>query len=382
MLALLLASLLAQTAVAEDCDAKMLVKELTEATPISTPKAYFNLEQCDTELTKKHTGAAFEKILAGEEGNQAALSAVKLEQEETVRSWLSQLEPHERSPTITFLGKVCKKEEAVQGFFAKAHADLGEQFWKERWHRGLSDCRADSIQEILIHAIQDKDIRADQSRFFNVLEVYSRNLGAKAVPTLSALAKGTKDEEELTYLVNAFADAANVGGEEGTNPVAAKAAIAALTELGPTLPVRAVEGGRRTLMAMNAEEEADQFAKYRWRERMTDGNYTYAVTALESVACKNGKNIANFHVASFQEAGNMWPEQIQEHIAEKLVFEWEMNAAEKCKGTGTNTFEVSATPFESDEALQKWVDGQKKAFQGSAGDFDKSKLVNHEQFTY
>ena len=59
---------------------------------------------------------------------------------------------------------------------------------------GLGDCRTESIQNILVDAIKTTDMKQDQSRFFTVLEIYSRNLGNEAVPTIAALAQGTDDQ--------------------------------------------------------------------------------------------------------------------------------------------------------------------------------------------
>ena len=224
MFILALASFFVTSSFAQDCDGKELTTALSEATPISSAQAYLDLAACDEALAKKHSGAAFEKILSGSEANKAAVTAVKLEQDAAVRTWLASIEPDERSRTIAYLGKACKEETALQTFFAKAHGDLGERFWEERWHRGLSDCRAEPIQKILVQAMKETNIKEDQSRFFTVLEIYARNLGNEAVPTIAALAKATDDQEHLTYMVNALADAANVGGAEGINPAAAKSA--------------------------------------------------------------------------------------------------------------------------------------------------------------
>ena len=153
MLVLVLASLFTTPAIADDCDSKALSKALDEATPISTAQAYLNLAECEQSAAKKKSASAFEKILSGSDASQAALVAVNLEEEGVVRTWLASLEPDERGRTIAFLGKACKDEEALQGFFTRAHNDLGEQYRQERWHKGLSDCRADSIQEILTKAV-------------------------------------------------------------------------------------------------------------------------------------------------------------------------------------------------------------------------------------
>ena len=184
---------------------------------------------------------------------------------------------------------------------------------------------------MLSKAIEDEALKSERSRFFTVLEVYSRNLGKEAVAKISEIASKTTDEEELTLLVTALADAANVGGSGGVNPVAAGAVTDALTEMGPKLPPRAVEQARRTLTAIGAEEEADGFATHRWRDRKLNDTYLYAVALTESATCKNGKTLANLHYALFRESGNQWPEQIQAIISGKLVFEWELQAATKCK---------------------------------------------------
>jgi hypothetical protein len=382
MFLLALASLLTSPTMAQDCDSKALTLALEEATPIATAKAYLVLSACDEALAKKRSDAAFEKILSGSEGNQAALKAVQLEQDEVVRSWLAKLEPDERSRTLAFLGKTCKKEEAVQGFFVRAHQDLGEQFWEERWHRGLSGCRSEAIQEILTTAIADKGLKDDQSRFFTVLEVYSRNLGNQAVPTIAALVDRTNDPEELMYLVNALADAANVGGTDGVNPVAAKSATTALVQMGKKLPPRAVEQARKTLLAMGAEEEADLFATHRWPDRKTEEMYRYAVTLNESATCKNGKSFANLHFATFTEAGRLWPDQLGQQIGEKLIFEWELTAASRCKGEGSFEVKMPNAPFASEEDQRNWLTDQKKAFATQEAGADKAKAIEHDTFTY
>jgi len=378
----LLTYLLTQPAFAEECDAKPLISQLEESTPISSAKAYLALTACDEAAGKEHTAAAFEKILSGSEANEAMVAAIRLGEGEPVNTWLAALRPDERSRAINYLGKTCSSEETVQQFFADAHANLGERFYGDRWHRGLSNCRAKPIQDLLVSAIEDKQLRQDGTRFFNVLEIYARNLGNKAIPTISALAQTTKDEEQLTYLVNTFADAANVGGEAGVNPVASKSAIAAISQLGPILPPQAIEQARQTLMSLNAEEQADELAAYRWKERMEDGVYQYAVTALETAECKNGKTFAYLHYAAFTEPGKMWPEQLQEHIGEKLIFEWELTGAEKCKGTGEHTFVVVKEPFSDDASVKKWISAQQSKFEKTGADYDKSKTIGHDSFSY
>lgn len=382
MFAIAMALIFSNAAHAEDCNSKELTKALTEATPISSAKAFMDLHACDTDAAKKQSGAAFAKIISGSDANEAALIAIQLEEDATIRTWLTTLEPDEKSRAIASFGKACKEDAAVQRFFASTHAELGDKFWEDRWHRGLGDCRTESIQNILIDAVKNTDMKKDQSRFFTVLEIYSRNLGNKAVPTIAALADATDDQEHLTYLVNAMGDAANVGGKEGINPAAAKSAVEALVALGEKLPPRAVEQARKTLNALGAEEEADVFAGHRWRDRKENGLYRYAVTVTESGTCKNGKTFSYLHHATFNESGLQWPEQIGESIGEKLVFEWELSAKDKCKGEGEISVNMPSEPFASEEDTAKWVSNQKKAFESTRAGKDKSKVMGHEAFSY
>ena len=120
-----------------------------------------------------------------------------------------------------------------------SHDLLGVDFWKERWHRGLTDCRNDDIQYLLTTALDDPYVgRGTQYRdkFFAFLEVYARNLGEKSLPLLNELIVGANEEREKTLLMSLYADAANVGSVDGTNPDVAAKAVADITALGPELP--------------------------------------------------------------------------------------------------------------------------------------------------
>ena len=111
-----------------------------------------------------------------------------------------------------------------------------------------------------------------------------------AVPHLQKVVSELDDSKEASLILNAFADAANVGSVEGMNMDAAKASIAAIEQLGPNLPPESAEQARLTLIALGDEDKADGFAIYRWPERLVDGSYRYAVSATETVTCKNGKS--------------------------------------------------------------------------------------------
>ena len=130
MIALALALIFSNAAHAEDCDSKALKKALDEATPIASAKAYMDLHACDAAAAKKQSSAAFEKIISGSDANDAALIAIQLEEDATVRTWLTTLEPDEKSRAIAAFGKACKEDAAVQRFFSATHAELGDKFGK------------------------------------------------------------------------------------------------------------------------------------------------------------------------------------------------------------------------------------------------------------
>lgn len=376
---------LTPTAHAEDveCNVRALKKEMAAASPIAVAKVYRKLVACDEKQAKALTATAFERILAGDEGNAAAVDAIRIGAGEDVRTWLDGLEPDQRSRSLVYLGEACKDEESIQSFFTAAHDAKGMDFYKDRWHRGLADCRVEPIQAFLRAAINDKELAKDRTRLFNVLEVYARNLRGDAIPDLIELAKATDDEEEQTYLINAFADTTGIGSVEGMNAEAAKEAAAAIKGLGTVLAPRAIEQSRITLHTLGDEETSDRFVTYRWKDRKTDdGGYRFAVVVRESATCKNQKKVANLHVAAFDESGMQWPDQIKPLLLEKLQYEWELTAAKKCKGEGAFDVTMSDQPFESDDARTFWIETQVKAFTDNTDGLHKAKVVRHEAFDW
>ena len=382
MLPLLLLSLV-PVAHADDCDARALAKEVANTAPVKVAKVYVDLAECDAARAKATAPKAFERLLAGSDGNKAALAAIDVGASPAVRTWLKGLEPDQRSRAVAWLGEQCSESENVQGFFAASKEEMGMDFWTERWHRGLADCRVEPVQKLLKEAVNDPQLAKDRTRLFNVLEVYARNLRGDAMPTLVKLAGETDDPEELTYLINAFADTTGIGSVEGMDAQIAERAATAIRDLGPSLPARAVEQARITLRSLGDEQGSDAMAKHRWPDRYTDGAYHYAVTVTEVATCKNGKTKTNFHTAAFTEAGDQWPDQIQPLLLEKLQFEWEMDTADKCKGTAEYTVLMPEQPVEGgEEAVATWLERQTLLFEEKAGTWDKAKVIRHEKFQY
>jgi hypothetical protein len=366
------------------CDPKPIQKELAEASPTGVPAVYQKLVACDAAVAKTTAPDALKKMLAGEATNPALVSAIGVGASDAVRAWFDTLEPDQRSATVAWMGAQCKSDATVEQFLVDTHAAKGAKFFEERWHRGLAECRTPKIQELLSKQLEAEAAGvskpgADRSQFLGVLEVYSRNLGAAAIPTLGALGTSLKEDELLTYVVNAFADAANVGSAAGIDAAAATKAVAELEKIGPNLPPKAVEQARTTLLALGAEQTADSFAKYRWKDRMKDGTYRYAVVAVETMTCKNGKKLGYYHSADVSEPGRQWPSQLEGLIGEKLQAEWHLGeAAAKCKGTGEITYTFAPEPLADDAAAKAWYDAQKKAFDQKTAGWDKATAVEHE----
>lgn len=367
---------------AEECDVEALSAAVEEASPTKVASVYVELAGCDAEAARDFTEAAFGRMLASEDAYRATVSALGLEQEQPVRGWLEGLEPGFKSSAIEYLGEHCKEDPAVASFFVDAHSELGETFWMERWHRGLADCRTEAIQGLLadeVAASTEGGRIADNRRFFALLEIYARNLGGDAVPTLSRLADEVEDDEAEAYVINAFADAAQVGSETGMNPAIAAASVQSIVELAPELSERAILQARTTLVALGAEKEADSLAKHRWPERF-DGAYEYGAVATEIVSCRNGKQQGYFHFAPFREPGRLWPEQIELLLEEKLSFEWELDAAERCRGEGTTKVVMPSEPFPDEKSATAWFEEQRKSFDALTAGFKKSVGVKHQPF--
>jgi hypothetical protein len=363
-----------------DCDAKAMGAELAEASPIAISRLYVELVQCDAKAGKKHAGEALSRMLEGNESNEAVGAALSVGAAEEVRSWMDSLEPDQRSRTIRHLGTQCSSSEAAEQFLLESHERLGSKFFEERFHRGLGDCRTAGIQALLKSALEDEGVVAERTQYFSILEVYSRNLGADAVPVLEQLA-GELPDDEVLLVVSAFADAANVGGTGGIDTGAAVKAVAALTALGPSFSPGIIDQARSTLDALGSPDVASSFAKYRWPEKKVDDKYVYTAVCEELVTCKNGKKQAYFHHGRFTEGGDKWPAELSGELQNILTTHWTMDAAEKCKGEGEFLVEMSQEPIaEDDEAAREWLARKIQAFRAKAGEFQKAAVIEESQF--
>jgi hypothetical protein len=351
-------------AAAQDCNAYTLLGDLKGATPQGVAAAFEALADCDAAQAKAAAPGAFDKVLSGEGGNQLAVKAIQVGADDATRAWIDSLQSDERSKTIAAVGDACAEDEAVQRFLVSTHDKLGEKFWTDRWYRSLDNCRVEGIQSILQQAI-DADSK-DRTRFFAVLEVYSRNLGGAAVPTLEALAGELESEEELIYVVNAFADAAQVGALEGADPEATAAAIAAIRKLAPDLPDKALDQARNILLSLGDEGASNSMAGYRYAdEKGADGNLRYGLVVVETATCKKGDTWLGLYSGEVVEGGNLWPDQIQAAAEGVVEEQWEVALAssKKCKGSGEVAVRVTEGPMDSAQ-IEGWINEQLEELRG------------------
>lgn len=361
----LLALALVGAAPAQDCDTRALRGELEDASPVAMASVYVRLAACDPAAAKKQAPAALGRMVGSDGAIDALVAALDVGAGPSVRDWLLRQEPDVRSRSIKKVGAACSEHPSVGDLFVAAHETLGDRFWEDRWHRGLATCRTQGVREMLAAGLESKVVgreSVNRPQFVALLEVYSRNLGAAAVPMLAEWLGDPRDEEEATLLIGTFADAANVGGTDGVDAAAAQLAVAALVEAGPNLPGPAVDRGRGVLVSLGAEDASRAYVANRWRDRIVDGNYRYGVAAFERITCKNGSERANIHLGVALDPATDWPDVLAKAIDGAAKGAWTFDAARKCKGTAEISVVMSERPLEAG-ADEAWAEEKAEALQ-------------------
>lgn len=342
---------------ADACDVPALTAALKEATPVNTAGAWNDLAICDGAKGKAAAKAAFTKMIAGDDALLAVVTAVDLGLGKLVIDFTSRIEASDRSETISALGKSCATVSSVSPWLLTTPDALGERFWKERWYRAFTDCRTPEVQEWLAASVtpEAKKTQTSDTTYHDLLQSYARNARAEAVPTLAELATTLEDADQIA-VVNAFGDAANVGGTEGIDEAARDAAIATLVEIAPQLSGRSIGRARGILDALDASDEARGLAKYRWPERYASDRYGYGVAVTQTLSCKKGTEMV-LHLAQMTEGGEAWPDQLPTIVQGKVPALWELEKrAKKCKGTSSISVVVSPEPWGSPD---DWTDFKK-----------------------
>jgi hypothetical protein len=370
-------------ALAADCDVAQLVGEVQTASPVAVSKLFLQLAECDKAKAKAEAINAIPRILAGDGGNKALQAAIAVGASDPVWEWLEARDADERSRTLDFLGEQCNSDKGVEGFFVASPGKVGEKYWKERWYRGLAECRTEPIRAMLTAALDDPTHGRkgkERGQFFGILEVYARNLGARAVPTLEELAGSLTDAKEAKLVLQAFGDAANVGS--GGDAKAAAASVAAIERLGPNLPAdTTIDVARDTLRALSKEDLANAFVKYRWPAQLQDGGYTYLVAAQELVTCKNGKKYGYLHVGDLKNPANLWPDALDAALEEAAVSAWKLNEASKCDGTGELKVTMTSEPVAGEADADAFRERHDKAFQAATEGYKKADVVDESPLT-
>ncbi len=375
----LIAALLLSAPAHAGCDAEMTA--LNEATPVSTAGAWNKLAACDAGAAHRAAKDSLGKILADDQAYTAISTMVGMGITDDVTTWIQAQEAGHRSKAIASLGDNCS--EPIEDYLLTLPDALGDDFWKQRWYRGMSGCTG---EDTIIWLGTQLDAAAsnagvDDTRFTGLLGVYARNAGAEAIPKLVEVAGVVQTDERKGYVVSAFADAAHVGSEKGMDGDAALKGTTAIIELAPTLGTRGVENARATLTSLGAQANADGMAQFRWPDRYDGGTYGYAVAVRELTTCKNGKKAGTLHWATFTEPGGHWPDQLEAILKAKLETEWELGSfAKKCKGTPTISYHVPTEPFAGGAEGDDWLDAQKKGFHAAAEGFDKKTVEQHDDF--
>jgi hypothetical protein len=353
MLLPLIAALAIPTASAA-CDVKGLQAQFADTSPAGSGKVYAELAACDPTAAKAMAPAAFQKVIAGDNGNAALLAGVKVGAGDIARTWIAGLASDERSSTLAWLGNQCT-EAAVPGFFIDTEKSLGQKFYDDRWFAALGSCRDPQVQSMLAAAVDRA--RKDRAMFGAVLGTYARNLGKAAIPGIADLLAKETDPLVMIDLLKALPDAAGVGSESGPTPDAVTLAISSLQPIAPKLPEKAADAARVVYRALGDDQAADSLAAVRYRSILQpSGGLLYGVIAVETATCKKGDVRIEAHQAQATDTGHTWPDELMERAdpASRAIFELDLAAS--CKGTSEIKFFVPSEPLKDAGAYKTWAD--------------------------
>ena len=351
-------SVMFSTAMAQeaDCDMRALAKETLKAGPTQIASAFTALAACDEGVARNAAPKVFDAMVSGPDAREAILAGIKVGSHAEVLDWLGRQEPDVFSRAVSKLGTHCEKVPEIGAFFTFAHETKGMDFWVERWHRGMGDCRVPEVRELLGKAVDGAEVgRASRNttQFYSLLEVYARNLGADAVPKLEEFLASAADEKDAVALVSVLSDAANVGGSGGPDAASTKAILEALDRLAPKLPAKSIDTVRTTLASLGKEDASSKYAQYRWPDAFS-GQYKYGLSVTEDITCKNGTKRALLHHGVITEKGVMWPDAVSARVNDDVGRKWTLDNARKCKGTSDLKIELTPLPLGVEESEADW----------------------------
>jgi hypothetical protein len=364
------------------CDKKALGTEATSGTPEAAAKAWVALSDpaCDPAGAKALAPKVFPRLVADEFAVAAARTAINLGISDAPNVWLGALQSDERARMLKALGESCATEPKVAEHLVAQASSMGETFWDQRWYRAAEACNVPAFHTLLLDKLAKTGGSSDKARWGSILETYARAVGPAAIPHLKELITKASDVEVQGMIIQAFVDAARGGPKADQEKGAEKArtaAIAAIMEAAPGLKPKAAEPARSSLQALNDEVGADQMAGVRYQaKRQADGKMLWGVITVESATCKNGKSQRRMHVGAVREPGTTWPDQLKERVEGSMGTTWPMDLAKSCKGEGSIELHLPGEPFESQAALDAWVESRLKELADPK--FEKSVRVNHD----
>jgi hypothetical protein len=365
-------------AVADDC--ADLGTAIPEASPHEAAPMFVQYAACAPADARAAAAEVLPGLLAGESGHDAAVAAIRVGAGVDARSWIVGLMSDERAPAIRAVGKACGEDPSVQAFFVDTAAALGDEFWSQRWYRGLAKCRVALIKQLLTERV-DAGMGDDRGQYFSVVQAWASNVAAGSLPKLAEMITLATETEVKINLIQAFSDAAQVGSIDGMDVKVADAAARTIVALAPTLPAKAVEQGRITLQSLDHEQEADGLSLVRYKDLLQkDDTLLYGVVVVETATCKNGKVSQRVHVAEAVDPGQTWPDQLTDKVQATAEHSWNLNLAERCKGEGKTEVKVPDAPFADKPAFRKWVEAQIE--EATDADVKKPVRMDHDPIEF
>ena len=67
------------------------------------------------------------------------------------------------------------------------------------------------------------------------------------------------------------------------------------------------------------------------------------------------------NLSSIVESGTNWADQLPERIKDVVEVQWEMDLAERCKGTGEVEYLLTELPISNSDVLSVWQTEQKES---------------------
>ena len=365
----MLLSILLQSAFAETepvCNIEEASAEIVKKRGDDAAEAFHALVECDAEVAKKFTITTVPTFFPSAVGYTAAADAVVVGGEESVRKWYKSLEPGEKKGLLRELGNRCQKEESIQQYFLNVAGNGSDEFWKSRYHQFIKDCRVESMQALLTTQFE-KGVDQGRSQYFSVMSAMARNLEGQSIPILKDTLQGTDDGEVQVNVIAAIFEAVDENNQNHADDKklvrdVSLAGVDAVFGTASSLKPEALKQARTVLTSLGAEAESDELAGFMYNvHRQPNGRFMWGLVVVENATCKNGKEKQRFYLSSVVEGGTNWADQLPERIKDAVEVQWEMDLAERCKGTGEVEYLLTELPLSNLDALSVWQTEQKEA---------------------